>query len=58
MTICFSLLAAMLSYHEVSAGKKGLSPASVLKNQPKIDETIKFINTRFKTAFKNFALET
>ena len=38
--------------------KKGLNPASVLKNQPEIDKTIKFINTRFKTAFKNLALET
>ena len=38
--------------------KKRLNPASVLKNQPKIDKTIKFINTRFNTAFKNFTLET
>lgn len=38
--------------------KKGLNSASVLKNQPRIDETIKFIYTRFKTAFKRFALET
>ena len=38
--------------------KKGLNPASVLKNQPKIDEIIKFTYTRFKTAFKGFALET
>ena len=38
--------------------KKGLNLASVLKKQPKIDQTIKFINTRFKTAFKGFTLET
>ena len=48
----------MRAIQTIFARKKGLNPASVLKNQPKIDKTIKFINTRFKTAFKNVALET
>ena len=37
--------------------KKRLNPASVLKNNPKIDTAIKLTNTRFNTSSKSFTLK-
>ena len=37
--------------------KKRLNPASVLKNNPKIDKAIKVTNTRFNTSSKGFTLK-
>ena len=38
--------------------KERLNPASVLKNNPKIDKSIKLANTKFNKTRINFALET
>ena len=38
--------------------KERLNPASVLKNNPKIDKSIKLTDTKFNTSRKSFALET